>query len=99
MLLLIAALYTATRPQLLETVGVQPLVGGVVALAAVVAVALAAARARAQRLRCPSCGHEFHLSTGGQLVGQDWSGDVRGTCPSCGTRGPLQDPSADDSAD
>ena len=86
MLLLVAALYVAARPRLVDAVGGVTLAVGVVAAAAMVSLVVAWWQARTRRYACPACAHRFGVSMTGNLTGQNWSGRLHARCPSCGER-------------
>jgi hypothetical protein len=86
MLLLVAALYVAARPGLVDAVGGVNLAVGVVAAAAMVSLAVAWWQARTRRYACPTCAHVFGVSMARNLTGQNWSGRLHTRCPSCGER-------------
>lgn len=86
MLLLVAALYVAVRPWLIDAVGPQLLVAAVCGGAVVVGVTIAWWQARTRRYICPACSHTFTVSMLRNLLSQNWFGRLRATCPSCKTR-------------
>ncbi len=86
MLVLVAGLYIAARPWLIESVGAHRLVMIVVGISLFVGLAVAWWQARTRRYECPACQHVFAVSMFRNLASQDWFGHLRARCPSCETQ-------------
>lgn len=84
MLLLIAGLYVAARPWLIDSLGGPRLAALVVGVSLFVGVAIAWWQARTRRYECPACQHVFGRSMLRHLASQNWFGRLRTHCPSCG---------------
>lgn len=83
MLVLVAALYVAVRPRLIDTVGIANIVLLVIAVGTVVSLVIAWWQSRNRRYACPACAHVFPVSMLRNLANQNWFGRLHTRCPAC----------------
>jgi hypothetical protein len=83
MLVLVAALYVAVRPWLIDTFGVPSIVVLVLVTGTVVSLVLAWWQSRNRRYTCPACAHVFPVTMLRNLASQNWFGRLHTRCPSC----------------
>jgi hypothetical protein len=83
MLVLIAALYLAARPWLLDSLGAANIAIGVVLAAVFLSLIVAWWQARRRQYTCPCCAHVFGVSMLRNLASQNWFGRLHTICPSC----------------
>ena len=80
---LIGVVYWGVRPLLVERVGPQVYIAGLLLLSLAIGVGAAWWQARRHRYSCSHCEHTFEVTTMRHLIGQNWFGGLRTRCPSC----------------
>ena len=81
--LLIGIVYWVVRPVLVEQVGPQVYIAGLIVVSVVIGVGTASWLARRSLYACGHCNHTFSVSTSRHLIGQNWFGRLSTRCPSC----------------